>query len=182
MLNKVVMAFGAAFGTALLAALGIDIYEHHKVSKKIDVATGNLKTASVKEIQDGIVESAVKAAADDKVASYMRGLHNQVMDDANSELTKAAKKAVDDASIEIKTKVGDKISELASKIDISELEKSARDKAEAKILEKFDGNLDDLLVKFNDNLSNVQKIYGGIADAISKGQEQSKGLKFTIGS
>ena len=62
-----------------------------------------------------------------------------------------------------------------------ELTESARDKAEEKILSKFDGNLEDLLAKFNDNLSNIQKIYGGIADAIAKGKEQDKGVKFTIG-
>lgn len=181
MWNKVVIAFGAAFGTALLAALGVDIYEHQKVAKKIDTAAGNLKAASVKEIQDGIVEKAVKSAADEKVAAYMRGLHNQVMDEANTELSKAAKKAVEDASAEVKVKVGEKISEEAAKIDISELKKSARDKAEAKILEKFDGNLEDLLEKFNDNLGNIQKIYGGIADAISKTNEQNKCFKFTLG-
>ena len=66
-------------------------------------------------------------------------------------------------------------------IDMAEMKRSAREKAEAKILEKFDGNLEDLLAKFNENLSNIQKIYGGIADAISKGKEKDNGIKFTIG-
>lgn len=181
MWNKVVMAFGAAFGTALLAALGVDIYEHHKVTKKIGIAAGELKAAAVKDIQQGIVEQAVKEAAEENVAGYIRTVKNDVMAEARDQISAEVKQAVKAAEAVTAKEVLDKISAEAERIDMTELKKSARDKAEAKILEKFDGNLEDLLSKFNDNLSNVQKIYGGIADAISKTNERDKGLKFTIG-
>lgn len=181
MWNKIAMAFGAAFVTALTAALGVDIYEHRKVAKKIGMATGELKTAAVKDIQQGIVEQAVKAAAEESVASYIRTVRNDVMAEARDKIGLEVKEAVKACELVTQKEVLDKISSEAGKIDISELKKSARDKAEQKILEKFDGNLEDLLAKFNDNLSNVQKIYGGIADAISKTNERDKGLKFTIG-
>lgn len=179
--QKILIAFGTAFGVALATALGVDIYEHQKVAKKIGIAAGDLKEAAVKDIQQGIVEKAVKDAAEDRVSTYVRNVKNEVMDDARIKLGEEVKRAVNDASEEIRKQTNDKIADEVSKIDISELKKSARDNAEAKILEKFDGNLEDLLEKFNDNLSNVQKIYGGIADAISKTNERDKGLKFTIG-
>lgn len=178
-INKVVVVL-SAFGAAFLAGLGVDIYEHQKVAKKIGIAAGDLKEAAVKDIQQSIVEKAVTDAAEDRVSSYVRNVKNEVMDEARIKLGEEARKAVNDASEEIKKKVDDKIAEEVSKIDISELKKSARDKAEAKILEKFDGNLEDLLAKFNENLSNIQKIYGGIADAISKGKED-KGIKLSLG-
>lgn len=181
MWNKVVLAFGAAFGTALLVALGIDINEHRKVAKKVGMAANELKAASVHDIQQGIVEQAVKAAAEENVASCIRTVKNEVMNDAREQIGKEVKQAVRDCEAVTQKEVLDKISQEASRIDMVELKKSARDKAEQKILDKFDGNLEDLLEKFNDNLSNVQKIYGGIADAITKTKEQSNGIKFTIG-
>lgn len=181
MWNKIIMGLGALMATALTAALGIDIYEHRQIAKKVGVSVKDLKEASVKEIQQGIVESAVKEAAEDKVGVYIHTVRDDIIGDARNSLDREARKAVSEAEDLIRKEVEDKISKEASKIDMNELKKSARDKAEAKILEKFDGNLEDLLEKFNDNLGNIQKIYGGIADAISKGQEQNKGLKFTIG-
>ena len=181
MWNKVIMAFGAAFGTALLAALGVDIYEHRKVAKKIGIAAGELKNVSKDCIKEALVERAVEDAAERSVAEHIRAVKNDVMNEAKEQISAEVKQAVKAAEAVTAKEVLDKISEEAGKIDMAELKKSARDKAEAKILEKFDGNLEDLLAKFNDNLSNVQKIYGGIADAISKTNESNKGLKFTIG-
>lgn len=180
MLNKVIIAFGTAFATAFTVALGIDIREHNKVLKKIGIATEDIKQASAKEIKESIIEEAVKEAATAKVGSYVNSANSAIMANARTELEAEVKKAVNNASVEVKNKVAEKVTEEVAKIDITDLKKSARDKAEAKILEKFDGNLEDLLAKFNENLSNIQKIYGGIADAISKGKED-KGLKFTIG-
>lgn len=181
MWNKVMIAFGVAFGTALAAALGVDIYEHRQVSKKVGLSVKDLKEASVKEIQQGIVTQAVKAAAQESVDGYIRTVRNDVMAEARDKIGVEVKKAVEASEAVTQKEVLDKISLEASKIDMAELKRSARDKAEAKILEKFDGNLEDLLQKFNENLSNVQKIYGGIADAISKGQERDKSIKFSLG-
>jgi len=181
MLNKVMVAFGVAFGTALAAALGVDIYEHRQITKKVGLATKGLKDASVKDIQQGIVEQAVKDAAEECVVEHVRRVKNDIMGEAKSQICREVQDAVRAAKAVTEKEVLDRISLEASRIDMADLKKSARDKAEEKILDKFDGNLEDLLSKFNDNLSNVQKIYGGIADAITKTKEKDNGIKFTIG-
>lgn len=165
-----------------LGALGIiDVREHRETNRKIDMSMKDIQKAAEKDITAAMLEKAVQNAAKEMTGTFMQSIKDSVMDEAKNKLTDAAKDAVREASADIKLKVGDKVSEEVSKIDISELKKSARDKAEEKILNKFDGNLEDLLEKFNDNLGNIQKIYGGIADAISKGNDRDKGLKFTIG-
>lgn len=181
MVNKVLAAFGGAFAVALLTALGVDAYEHSKVARKIGVATGDLKNMTAKEISPLIIDKAVSAAAKEEVSNLVRTVKTDIMGGAESQLGAAAKKAVSDASAMIQDKVEDKVAEEVGKIDIAELKKSATAKAEAKIIEKFDGSLDDSLAKFNEQLDNIRKIYGGISDVITRGQEQNKGFKFTIG-
>lgn len=181
MTGNVIKALVGA-GMTVLGALGIaDFFEHRETNKKIGMSMKELKNSSVKEIQRNVVESAVRSAAEDSVNEYVRRVNNEVMNDARQKISDETRKAVLNASDSIKKEVSERISTEASLIDMTDLKKSARDKAEEKILNKFDGNLEDLLAKFNDNLSNIQKIYGGIADAISKGKENDKGVKFTIG-
>ena len=169
-------------GVAILSGLGIvDLFERRETNKKIGMSMKELKNSSTKEIKQSLVETAMKDAAMDSVSEYMNRIKNEVMSDARQKLSDETRKAVMNASDTIRKEVSDRVANEASMIDMTELKRSARDKAEEKILNKFDGNLEDLLAKFNDNLSNIQKIYGGIADAISKGKEQDKGVKFTIG-
>ena len=172
----------AGAGVLMLSALGImDLFERRETNKKIGMSMKELKDASVKDISQTVVESAVKSAAATSVAEYVSRVKNEVMMEARMKLAEETRKAVKEAGETIQKEVGERISTEASMIDMTALKKSARDKAEEKILDKFDGNLEDLLSKFNDNLSNVQKIYGGIADAITKTKEKDNGIKFTIG-
>lgn len=181
MLNKIIGIAIAAGATVVLTLTGVDIYEHHQVAKKVDKSVNELEKSAIKDIQQGMIQRAVEDAAGRSVTEHLNRIKNEVFAEARVKLSEEVRAAVKEAGDVIRREVGEKISSEASMIDIGELKKSARDKAEQKILDKFDGNLEDLLAKFNDNLGNIQKIYGGIADAISKGQEQNKGLKFTIG-
>lgn len=181
MFEKVIVKLMIGAAAIVCGAVGYDIYEHRKIGKKLDMSCKELEKASVQEIQESLVEQAVKYAAQSSVYNYMERVHGDVMLDAKNKISEEARKAVKDAAETIRKEVGDRISNEAAMIDMASLKKSARDAAEAKILEKFDGNLEDLLAKFNDNLSNVQKIYGGIADAITKTKEKDNGIKFTIG-
>lgn len=181
MFNKIIGVSVGAFGMTVLAAMAADIYEHHKVAKKIGISVEELGTASKDTIKEALVERAVESAAERGVEARLNRVKNEVMSEARVKLSEETRKAVKEASDQIQREVGEKIATEASMIDMTEMKRSAREKAEAKILEKFDGNLEDLLQKFNENLSNIQKIYGGIADAISKGKEKDNGIKFTIG-
>lgn len=171
-------------GLTALAALGlIDLSERRETNKKIGISMKELKNATYKDISASMLEKAVKEAAEEQTETFMREIRSDVMSDARQKLSDETRKAVFEAKDVIKKEVGDRISTEASMIDMSELKKSARDRAEEKILSKFDANLDDLLDKANKNLSNYMEIYEGIANAINRGKndEGSKGLKFTIG-
>ena len=65
------------------------------------------------------------------------------------------------------------------KISAKDLADDIREEAKQKVVEKFDGSLDDLLEKFNNDLSNVSKIYESIAKKISGGD--NKDVKISLG-
>jgi hypothetical protein len=180
MIEKAIGVVVVGIGGLVLTALGVDIYQNRKVAEKVDMSVKGLKNATAQDIHEGMLRKAVEEAANATVGSYVREIKSEVVSSARQTLNDEARKAVRNAQDIIQREVSERISTEASMIDMSELKRSARNKAEEKILDKFDGNLEDLLTKFNDNLSNVQKIYGGIADAISKTNNKDKEIKFSL--
>lgn len=180
MFEKFIVPAVVAVGTMVLGAIGIDIYQNKQIAKKVDMSVHDLKSAAANDIHEGIIRKAVEEAADSAVQDYIRDVKSEVVSQARRVLSDEARKAVREASDTIQKEVGDRVASEAALIDMAALKKSARDKAEQKILDKFDGNLEDLLSKFNDNLSNVQKIYGSIADAVTKTNAKSNGIRLSV--
>ena len=60
---------------------------------------------------------------------------------------------------------------------MKKLSDNIKEKAEQKIVDKFDDNLDDLLDKFNGKLDDVSKIYRSIANTISSNREKETILR-----
>ena len=180
MLEKFIVPAIVAVGTMVTGIVGVDIYQNRQIAKKVDMSVKELKSATRQDINDGLIRKAVEEAANSAINDYIRDVKTEVISQARRSLDDEARRAVREASVQIQKEVSDRVSTEASLIDMSSLKKSAREKAEQKILDKFDGNLEDLLSKFNDNLSNVQKIYGGIADAITKTNAKNNSIKFSL--
>lgn len=180
MKEKLIQLGLMAGGTILAGIGGTLLFRVNELAKKFDVSVKELKDITTDKIKDSIVESAVRKAAEDQVSDCIVRVHNDVMGAARNKISDETRKAVMNAKEDIEKEVSERISKEAALIDMEDLRKSARDKAEEKILSKFNGNLDDLLGKFNENLSNVQRIYGGIADAISKTNKATKEIKFSL--
>ena len=170
-------------GLAALAALGIiDYNERRETNKKIGISMKELKDATYKDISASMLEKAVKEAADEQTATFMRAIRTDIMSDARQQLADETRKAVLNAKEAINKEVGERISTEASLIDMSELKRTVRSKAEEKVLTKFDGDLDEILNKANRNLTNIMDIYEGISNVVNKNNSnENKGLKFTIG-
>lgn len=167
-------------GAAVVAVGGAVLTKTRELSKKFDKSVMDLEKTSEDEIKKELVETAVENAAKRKVDSYVDRVGDVVMASSKQEISDAVRKAVATAKIDMIDQVSERVSAEAALIDMDELKKSARDKAEKKILDKFDGNLDDLLGKFNENLGNVQRIYNGIAETFNK-NKSDKEFKFTVG-
>lgn len=180
MLNKLIAMGLIGAGSIFGIIGGIIIHKTNSLTRRFDTTVKNIENLTVNDIEKSIIEQAVQKAADEKVGNCIQTVKAEVMADAKRRISDEVRKAVMDAKEEIEQSVTDCIGHEASLIDMDDLRKSARKKAEEKILSKFDGNLEDLLQKFNENLSNVQKIYGGIADAIGKTNKSTKEIKFSL--
>lgn len=175
------IAVGAvALATTITTLCGVALNKINKMAKKFDKGVKDLEEVTVKDIQAKLVEEAVNQAADEKVGQYVALANKAVLSDARETIRKEVDSAVREAKRDISDKVSTEISEQASQIDMDDLKRRVRDKAEAKVLQKFDGNLQDLLDKFSGNLSQVQKIYGSIADTLGKGAAKDDDKKITF--
>lgn len=178
--EKVLLPIGIGVGTAVVTLAGVAVHKLDKLSKKFDKSVSELEDSTVKDIQQTVVQKAVENAASTQVKDYLRDVHSVVMANARTELQKEAKAAVSDAKTVIQDQVTSKVSEEAAKIDIAEMRKEVREKAEEKVLGKFDDNLQDIMDRFAGNLSATYKTYSNFAEMMSKLNKNSDDGKARI--
>lgn len=165
------------FGVAGLVGIGYAIGTHTKlakVSERLD--------RSINDIADNmefdIPEELISKAVDEAVNTEARKAVNRATNETISELKRDARSevqcAIDKEYDNLKDTVLKEITVQASKIDVSRVRRSVEEAAEQAALDKFDDNLDDILEKFNDNLTNTSKIYSSIRDAITKDSDSRK--------
>lgn len=145
-----------------------------KIDKTIEEVSGDIKI----NISETVVRKAVDKAVDRDVEYEVKRATDRVIKDIEKDIKSQVQSAINSEYADLKKKVSDEMTEKVSKIDISSLKADVREQAAEKILDKFDGNLDDILENFNNNLTSVQKIYSSIAKSMSK--DESKEMTFKI--
>lgn len=167
-----------------LLGVGYGIAMHTKVSKiserldkSIDELAGGMEIDIPKALVDQAVERAVAAEAKTAVARATGEVIGEMKRDIRDKVTLAVDKEYD----AIKDKVLQEATEAASKIDVARVRRDVEQAAERAAQEKFDDNLDEILRKFNENLSNTSRIYSSIAGAMVKPTDAGKELVFRVG-
>ena len=139
-----------------------------KINKSVDEVSNDIKVDISQDIVERAVDKAVvrevewsvKRAVNDSIRSIKTDIHNQVSSAVNAQYS------------DIKKAVSDEVALKVSNINMKDLSDAVMAKAEARIIEKFDSNLDDLLAKFNHNLENVSKIYSSMANTMQKNNKE----------
>lgn len=122
------------------------------------------------ELEEAIVERAVEKAAEQAARIAVHNATNKVIKDVERDINSQIRTAVDASYTELKAKISKDMAKKAANIDMQELKDEVVVQAKAKVLEKFDDNLDSILDKFNNDLNNVSKIYKSIANSMSKSE------------
>ena len=171
---------GVTFG---LVGLGYAMGTHTKlaqVSEKLDCSIEDLAGKTPIDIPASMIEravemavaaevkQAVEKATDVAVAAVKRDIHKQVSDAVESEYSN------------IKEAVLEELVTEAAKIDAKRVRADVERAAKERALEKFDDNLDDILLKHNSELENVTKIYKAIADAVAPSRPEEKEVVLRI--
>lgn len=174
---------GYLVGGSVAVVCGVTAYigrKLNKLAKKVGMSIDDLAKAEATDIRQEMIERSIEKAAGREVRKYAQEASDEALRGIKAEVKRQVKTAMDESFDELKSTVEEEIVKQASAIDHQALKKDVTEKAKAKILEKFDGNLDDILKDFSDNLDRVKKIYTSISDTLSE-RDSGKEIRFKVG-
>lgn len=174
---------GWGIGIAGLIGIGYAIGTHTKMAKisdMLDRSIDDLARSTTVDIPEEMVKRGVERAIDTAANRAVERATDDVVREIRIDIRKQVSAAVEQEYDKIKDDVLKEISDAASKIDVARVRADVENKAERMALEKFDGELDGVLAKFNDNLESTSKIYKSIANSITKNND-GKEFVFKLG-
>lgn len=139
-----------------------------KVYSLIEKAIDDVSKDIPVDVSEAIVERAVEKAANRKIERAIDRASEETIEFINRNISQRVGSAIHKQYAELKDSVSSEIAKQVADIDISKLKRDVEQKAKEAIVEKFDGKLDSLLDDFNQNLSNVSKIYSSIAESMKR--------------
>lgn len=160
--NQQISLAGAALG---VTSLCYSVYSQRKFKKDL---VNKISDGLYIEVSSAVVDEAIGIAVEREVSKAIKNVSERIYYTAHNDIHKEVKLAVDNSFTSIKTSVSADVAKEVANIDMRRLKRDVEEKAKEMIVEKFDGNLDSLLTDFNNQLSNVSKIYASFADSISK--------------
>lgn len=179
-INILVGLGGVAVG---LVGIGYAIGSRKKLNdicEKLDVKIDNISDNIDVKVEEAVVEEAVNRAVDRRVTQEVDREVKRIGDNTRRTIDSEVRSAVKAIYPDIRKSCTEKVTAEVSKINVKDLSDAVREDAREKVVAKFDGQLDDILEKFNTDLDNVSKIYTSIARKIS-GSDGSKDLKISLG-
>lgn len=180
MYEKMIVGAVAAASAAVVGVAGYFGRKMHKLTKKIGMTVDDMAKAEEKDIQQELIERSVQKAADREVNKFAREAASEALSSVRGEVKAQVKKAVTEAFDDMKTAVEGEITAQIATMDHKALQKDVTEQAKKKILEKFDGSLDDILSDFSDNLDRVKKIHDRLADALMGEKKNGKEIRLNI--
>ena len=154
------------FSIASLAVSGIMLYVASKIAKKIDDDSLTLSEKIPVAIEDEIIKNAVNERVEREVKKKVSSASEDVYKEVHGEIRDAVLKEVANEKKNIADNVKSEIEKKINGIDIDDLRREVISKAKDKVAEKFDGDLNGILDRYNSDLSNISKIYSSIASSI----------------
>lgn len=153
--------------------------KYKDICYRLDIAIDNISDDIDVDIPEKIVNKAVNEAVSKRVRERVdRAVDmtvNSIKKDINDQVSLAVKAIYPD----IRKSCTEQITNEVLKINSKDLKDAIREEATEKMLEKFDGELDDILDKFNTDLDNISKIYGSITKKLTG--SESNNLKISLG-
>lgn len=171
-------------GIAGLIGIGYAISTHNKmtkVSKRLELTIDQLAEDMTIDIPQTMVEKAVEKAVHTEAKKAVEKATAEALAELRRDIRANVTAAVDKEYETIKDSVLKETAVAASKINVDRVRRDVEAAAEKMALEKFEVNLDGILDKFNDNLSNTSKIYSSIAGAMVRPAESGKEVVFRVG-
>lgn len=159
-----------------LAGIAYASYIHLKVKETnnmIDISIDNLSKEVNVDVSALVIEKAVTRAVDREVNKAVNSISYEVQETIRKDINNKVRNAVSDAYSDIRGSVSKEVAKEVANLNMESLRKKVKEEAKQLVLDKFNENLDSLLEDFNQNLTNVSKIYGSIADNMVKKPQET---------
>ena len=161
-------AFGILFGLGGLAYAAWSAKKQDDLAKRLDLSIEELAKKTPVDVSEEMVEKAVQIATDREVKAAVHEASKSVKTEANKTLCVEVKKEVDAAKDTIKSQVTEALTRQVALIDEGTARAEVVKRAEEKVLQKFDGSLDNVLNEAREEcrrrLNSVTKSWESIAD------------------
>ena len=175
MINEKTIAYIIG-GTAVAVSIGWSTYQQNQLKKQIDKLTGKIHL----DVEDTYVCEAVDRVIDREVNKKINTAANKAIDEAKKEITKQVNKEVKAAYADVRKDVKAELTKQVGEVNINSIRKEVIEEAREAAVEKFKGDMDDVLKSYAADLDNVRKIHESIANTLS-GSNERRGTTLTIG-
>jgi len=174
-------------GVGLAAILGsVSTNERVKrTAEKMDLSIAAVEARTPVDVQQSIVDRAIKNAVNNAVAGAVDDAVDAVRNDISKQIEASVKSAVTKQMDEITTSVSSEVSRQVANIDEFALKKKVTDEAKQLVLKKLDRSMDGLLTEFGDQLKSYKRMYDSLTDAfkpVSPYKNPNDGFTFRIGN
>lgn len=179
--DGIVGIFGIAVG---LVGVGYALGTRSKMAKisdNLERSIDELASKTPVDIPNDMIQRAVEKAVAHEVKVAVGKATDVVSLEIKRDIRKQVSDAVESEYSNIKDAVLEELVKEAANIDAKRVRVDVEKAAKEHVLEKFDGNLDNILENFNDQLKNTSKIYTSIADAMTGYKSNNKETVLRIG-
>lgn len=179
-MSKLNAFFGIGGFAVGLVGIGYAIGSHRKLNdicRRLDMTIDSMSANIEVDVPKNIVEQAIDKAVDLEVGAAVTCATDDVIKAVKNDIHKEVDSAVRAKYSDIEKSISEELSQRISRIDMKKMTDTVMEKAEQKIVDKFDDSLDELLEKFNHNLDNISRIYGSVADTVRKSNDKEVTLK-----
>lgn len=150
--------------------------ELKNIQEKLRETTYNLSKDIDIDVPKHVVDDAIRISVDKEVQKAIDMAVSHIRMDIGRQVSEEVSKVVSIESENITKRVTDKITDEVSKISSNGLAAVVRKEATERVISKFDGELDDILERYTNNLDNISKVYSSISkrfgdDAKSSGKD-----------
>lgn len=172
-------------GVLVLAGLatGYAVVTNHKLNRTIK-SMGNAIDKVSKDVHvivpDYIVNQAVEKAVDREVANAITREAKKATDNINKDIYKKVSDAVSENYSKIASSVSKELERQVKYLDIDSIKKEVAEAAKEEAISKFNGELEDVLKNFNNNLESVSRIYSSIAATMTPQTNNDKVVQFKL--
>lgn len=176
---------GIGFGGVIVGLIGIGYglanrkkLNHicNRINTTIDDMSQTIDVDVPKLIVDEAVDRAVEVSVQRAVKNVSANVEKEIIREIESEVRESVRSERENITHSVTKQITNEV----AKINVKSLSKVVREDARDLIVQKFDGELDDLLEKYNDNLDNVTKVYSSIAKRFTNDTCGGKDLKISL--